>query len=84
MDLLRDANVVGVSQDELFISVVIEEKTAIAGTHRLMIMFGVQDNQLKQWTITIRDMTPRSRSTISTSAAADPRLYVINFERVLQ
>ena len=86
MDLLRDANVVGVSQDELFISVVIEEKTAIAGTHRLMIMFGVQDNQLKQWTIT----DPQGYDTtiaiynLDASRRPDPRLFVINFERTLQ
>ncbi len=86
MNLLRDANVVGVSQDELFISVVIEEKTAIAGTHRLMIMFGVQDNQLKQWTIT----DPQGYDTtiaiynLDASRRPDPRLFVINFERTLQ
>jgi outer membrane lipoprotein-sorting protein len=86
MDLLRDANVVGVSQDDLFISVVIEEKTAFTGTHRLMIMFGVQDNQLKQWTIT----DPQGYDTtiaiynLDTSRRPDPRLFVINFERNLQ
>ncbi len=86
MDLLRDANVVGVSQDDLFISVVIEEKTAVTGTHRLMIMFGVQDNQLKQWTIT----DPQGYDTtiaiynLDASRRPDPRLFVINFERKLQ
>jgi outer membrane lipoprotein-sorting protein len=85
-DLLRDANVVNISQDELFISVVIEEKTAVTGTHRLMIMFGVQDNQLKQWTIT----DPQGYDTtiaiynLDTSRRPDPRLFVINFERMLQ
>lgn len=85
-DLLRDANVIGISQDDLFISVVIEEKTVIAGTHRLMIMFGVQDNQLKQWTIT----DPQGYDTtiaiynLDTRRRPDPRLFVINFERVLQ
>ena len=86
IDLLRDANVVNISQDELFISVLIEEKTAITGTHRLMIMFGVQDNQLKQWTIT----DPQGYDTtiaiynLDASRRPDPRLFVINFERVLQ
>ena len=86
MDLLRDANVVNVSQDDLFISVVIEEKTAVTGTHRLMIMFGVQDNQLKQWTIT----DPQGFDTtiaiynLDASRRPDPRLFVINFERTLQ
>jgi outer membrane lipoprotein-sorting protein len=86
VDLLRDANVVGITQDDLFISVVIEEKTVVTGTHRLMIMFGVQDNQLKQWTIT----DPQGYDTtiaiynLDTSRRPDPRLFVINFERNLQ
>ncbi len=86
IDLLRDANVVGISQDDLFISVVIEEKTVVTGTHRLMIMFGVQDNQLKQWTIT----DPQGYDTtiaiynLDVSRRPDPRLFVINFERTLQ
>src|SRR6185436_18217798 len=33
LDLLKDANVVGVYGDELFMTVVIEEKTIVAGTH---------------------------------------------------
>ena len=86
IDLLRDANVVNISQDELFISVVIEEKSVVAGTHKLMIMFGVQDNQLKQWTIT----DPQGYDTtiaiynLDVSRRPDPRLFVINFERMLQ
>jgi outer membrane lipoprotein-sorting protein len=52
LDLFKDSNVVGVFQDDLFITVVIEEKHPIVGTHRLMIMFGAKDAQLKQWTVT--------------------------------
>jgi outer membrane lipoprotein-sorting protein len=86
IDLLRDTNVVGVFQDELFITIVIEEKSAVAGTHRLMIMFGLRDNQLKQWTIT----DPQGYDTtiavynLDTATKPDPRLFRINYERVLQ
>jgi len=86
VDLLRDSNVVGIYQDELFITVVIEEKSAVAGTHRLMIMFGVQDNQLKQWTVT----DPQGYDTtiavynLDTSQKPDPKLFRINYERILQ
>lgn len=52
IDLLRDTNVVGVSADDMFISVIIEEKQALIGTSRLMLMIGAKDNQLKQWTVT--------------------------------
>ncbi|MFX7934522.1 outer-membrane lipoprotein carrier protein LolA, partial [Acinetobacter baumannii] len=45
IDLLRDTNVVGVSSDNMFISVTIEEKQALVGTSRLMLMIGAKDNQ---------------------------------------
>jgi outer membrane lipoprotein-sorting protein len=86
LDLLRDTNVVAVYQDELFVTVVIEEKSVVAGTHRLMIMFGAQDNQLKQWTVT----DPQGYDTtiavynLDPSQKPDPRLFRINYERMLQ
>ena len=52
IDLARDTNLIGVSADELFASVVIEEKQTLGGSHRLMLMFGAKDLQLRQWTIT--------------------------------
>lgn len=52
IDLMRDTNVVAVTMDDLYISVTIEEKSPIVGTSRMMLMLGVKDNQLKQWTVT--------------------------------
>jgi outer membrane lipoprotein-sorting protein len=52
LDLTKDSNVVGVFQDDIFITVVMEEKHAVVGTYRLRIMFGAKDTQLKQWTVT--------------------------------
>ncbi|MBR1216835.1 outer membrane lipoprotein carrier protein LolA [Bradyrhizobium sp. U87765 SZCCT0131] len=52
IDLMKDTNVVGVSADDMFVSVTIEEKQPLVGTSRLMLMLGAKDNQLKQWTIT--------------------------------
>lgn len=52
LDLLKDTTIVGVYQDDLFLTVAIEEKHALVGTHRLMLMFGAKDSELKQWTIT--------------------------------
>jgi outer membrane lipoprotein-sorting protein len=86
LDLMKDASVVGIYQDELFVTVVIEDKNVIAGTHRLMIMFSKKDMQLKQWTVTdpqgydttvaVSDLDPGKR--------LDPKLFKINYERVLQ
>ena len=86
LDLMKDASVAGIYQDELFVTVVIEDKNVIAGTHRLMIMFSKKDMQLKQWTVTdpqgydttvaVSDLDPGKR--------LDPKLFKINYERMLQ
>lgn len=52
IDLMRDTNVVSITSDDVYVSVTIEEKSALIGTSRLMLMVGAKDNQLKQWTMT--------------------------------
>jgi outer membrane lipoprotein-sorting protein len=86
INLLRDANVVGVYQDQLFVSVAIEEKHPITGTHRLLIVFGAQDFQLKQWTVTDQQGydTTVAVYNLDPSQKPDPKLFRINFERTLQ
>ena len=86
LDLMKDANVAGVYQDELFVTVVIEEKNVLAGTHRLMIMFGKKDMQLKQWTVTDPQGydTTVAVSDLDAGKKLDPKLFKINFERMLQ
>lgn len=86
LDLLKDTNVVGIYSDDVFATVVIEEKQTLVGTHRLMMMFGAQDLQLRQWTIT----DPQGYDTtvavynLDTTTKPDPGLFKINYERVLQ
>jgi outer membrane lipoprotein-sorting protein len=52
IDLMRDTNVVAVSADDTFITIVIEESQTLVGTSRLMMMVGAKDYQLRQWTVT--------------------------------
>ncbi len=52
IDLMRDTNVVSVSADDTFVTVVIEESQTLVGTSRLMMMVGAKDYQLRQWTVT--------------------------------
>lgn len=86
LDLLNDTNLVAVNQDDLFVSIVIEEKHPVVGTHRLMIMFGAQDSELKQWTIT----DPQGYDTtvavfnLDQKSKPDPSLFRIEYQRMLQ
>jgi outer membrane lipoprotein-sorting protein len=81
IDLLKDTNVVSVTADDLFISVTIEEKQALIGTSRLMLMVGAKDGQLKQWTVT----DPQGYDTtvavynLDTSKKVDPGMFKIDF-----
>jgi outer membrane lipoprotein-sorting protein len=86
IDLLKDTNLVGVYADALFVTLVIEQKQVFGGTHRLLLMFGAQDFQLRQWTIT----DPQGYDTtvaiynLDSSKKLDPELFKINYERMLQ
>jgi outer membrane lipoprotein-sorting protein len=81
IDLLKDTNVVNVTADDVFISVTIEEKQALIGTSRLMLMVGAKDGQLKQWTVT----DPQGYDTtvavynLDSSKKVDPSLFKIDF-----
>jgi outer membrane lipoprotein-sorting protein len=86
IDLLKDSNVTSVFQDDLFVTVVIEEKSQIAGTHRLRMLFGAKDNQLKQWTITDPQGFDTTVSVYDLDAKTrpDPGLFKIDFTRYQQ
>jgi outer membrane lipoprotein-sorting protein len=81
IDLLKDTNVVNVTADDVFVSVTIEEKQALIGTSRLMLMIGAKDGQLKQWTVT----DPQGYDTtvavynLDSSKKVDPSLFKIDF-----
>ena len=86
IDLARDTTVVAVSQDPSFATVTIEERQILIGTHRLILMFGARDMQLRQWTVT----DPQGYDTtvaiynLDSSRKPDPSLFTINYERMLQ
>jgi outer membrane lipoprotein-sorting protein len=86
IDLLKETNVVGAYTDDLFVTVVIEERQTIGGTNRLMLMFGAQDFQLRQWTVTDAQGfdTTVAVYNLDKTKKIDQELFKINFERVLQ
>ena len=83
VDLTKDTNLVSVYADDVFVTVVLEERNGIVGTSRLMIMFSAKDMQLKQWTVT----DPQGYDTtvavynLDTSKRPDPALFKIDYTR---
>jgi outer membrane lipoprotein-sorting protein len=83
VNLMKDTNLVAVYADDVFVTVVVEEKNSIVGTSRLMIMFSAKDMQLKQWTVT----DPQGYDTtvavynIDTSKRPDPSMFKIDYTR---
>ena len=86
IDLMKDTNVVSVTADDLFISVTIEEKQALVGTSRLLLMLGAKDGQLKQWTVT----DPQGYDTtvavynLDARTQPDPNMFRIDYTRPVQ
>ena len=83
IDLLRETNVVSVSADDTFVSLLLEEKHTLGGTHKVLLMFAAKDTQLKQWTVT----DPQGYDTtvalynLDLGKKLDPSMFVINYER---
>jgi len=83
IDLMKDTNVVNVTADDVFISVTIEERQALVGTSRLMLMIGAKDGQLKQWTVT----DPQGYDTtvavynLDSTKKVDPSLFKIDYTK---
>lgn len=79
IDLLRDTNLVSVSADDTFVTIVIEESHTLVGTSRLMMMVGAKDYQLRQWTVT----DPQGFDTtvavynLDTTKKPDPDMFTI-------
>jgi outer membrane lipoprotein-sorting protein len=86
IDLVRDTNLVAVSQDPSYVTVTIEERQLLIGTNRLVLMFGAKDMTLRQWTVT----DPQGYDTtvaiynVDTVHKPDPNLFKISYERILQ
>jgi outer membrane lipoprotein-sorting protein len=83
VDLMKDTNLVAVYADDVFVTVVCEERNGLVGTSRLMIMFSAKDMQLKQWTVT----DPQGYDTtvavfnLDASKKVDPAMFRIDYTR---
>src|SRR3954466_10313249 len=83
IDLTKDTSVIAASSDDTFVSVQIEEKQTLGGSHKVLLMFSAKDMQLKQWTIT----DPQGFDTtvalynLDPTKKLDPGMFKINYER---
>lgn len=86
IDLGSDPHVTGVFQDDTFVSVVMQEQVPMMGTYRLIILFDTKTSALKQWIVTDPQGydTQVTLSNTQVNKRPDPKLFVINFERMLQ
>jgi outer membrane lipoprotein-sorting protein len=81
IDLMKDTNVISVTADDVFVSITIEEKQALVGTSRFLLMVGAKDGKLKQWTVT----DPQGYDTtvavynLDVTQKPDPALFKIDF-----
>jgi outer membrane lipoprotein-sorting protein len=82
IELQRDTNLVSVAADDVFVTLVVEDKQQFVGNNRLMLMFGAKDFQLRQWTVT----DPQGYDTtvavynLDTKTKPDPDLFKINYD----
>ncbi len=74
---------ISVRADEMFVTIVIEEKHVVVGTSKLMMMVSAKDFQLKQWTVTDPQGydTTVAVSNLDTSKRPDPGLFKIDYTR---
>jgi outer membrane lipoprotein-sorting protein len=81
IDLIRDTHVTAVTADELFVSIVVEEKQALVGTSRLMMMFDAKTLELRQWVVTDPQGfdTTIAVSNLDSSRRPDPKLFRIDY-----
>ena len=83
VDLTKDAGLVAVYADDVFVTAVVEEKNGLVGNSRLMIMFSAKDMQLKQWTVT----DPQGYDTtvavynLDTTKTPNPAMFKIDYTR---
>lgn len=85
LNLMKDTNVVAVYDDPNTVSVAIEETNKIAGTSRLLMVFGGDGGalELKQWTVTDAQGldTTVSVSGLDSATRPDDKLFVVDYRR---
>ena len=85
VDLSRDTRVVDVSAEPDLASVTLEDKATFGGTSKVTLLFDAKTFALRQWIVVDPQgyETQVSLRNIDTAARIDPRLFNIDFTRVI-
>jgi outer membrane lipoprotein-sorting protein len=86
LDLAKETDLVSVLADDQLIALVIEERHALIGMHRMKLVFGAKDFQLRQWIVTDPQGydTAVSVYNLDANKKLDPSLFKITYERSMQ
>jgi len=85
VDLSRDTRVVDVRSEPDLASVTLEDKATFGGTSKVTLLFDAKTFALRQWIVVDPQgyETQVSLRNIDTAARIDPRLFNIDFTRVI-
>jgi len=85
VDLARDTRVVDVRSEPDLASVTLEDKATFGGTSKVTLLFDAKTFALRQWIVVDPQgyETQVSLRNIDTAARIDPRLFNIDFTRVI-
>jgi outer membrane lipoprotein-sorting protein len=86
VDLARDTKVLDVRAEPDLSSITLEDKSTFGGTSKVMLFFDSRTFALKQWIVIDPQgyETQVSLKNVNTSARLDPKLFDINYMRLLQ
>jgi outer membrane lipoprotein-sorting protein len=86
IDLAKDTTVKGVSVAPNLVKVSLEDKSTLGGTSKITLSYDPVANELRQWVV----IDPQGYETsvsiygLDTQRRPDPKLFAINYERVLE
>jgi outer membrane lipoprotein-sorting protein len=85
IDLGQDIRIVGVSLEPEGARVLLEDKSTLGGTSKIALFFDKDVRTLQRWRIVDPQgfTTIVALSNLDTARRVDPRLFVINYERML-
>src|SRR3954451_14590757 len=86
IDLGKDIRIVGISLEPEGARVLLEDKSTLGGTSKIALFFDKDVRTLQRWRIVDPQgfTTIVALSNLDTARRVDPRLFVINYERMLE